>query len=111
MAKKTKGELIVASELPHELLRVVPTLNPKWVIIMEDRNFVGWKSSDSECPNFSQYLVQMQILLTFLEWPAGKQRPNSDLVNEFSVSQICGWDLSWNQGQKVCLKSYITLSE
>ena len=111
MAKQTKGELVVAPELLHELCRVLYGTNvvsEMGHIFMEDRNYVGWKSSDSECPNFSQYLVQMQILVTFMERPAAERRPITDLVNELGVSQICGWDPSWNQGQKVCLNNRVT---
>jgi hypothetical protein len=112
MAKQTNGDLVVAKELLHELSRVLYDINVESEmghIIMEDRNYIGWKSSDSECPNFSYYLVQIQILVTFLERPpAAKHRQFIDLVNELSGSPTCGWDPSWNQDQQVCLNSYIT---
>ena len=108
-AKQLKGELIVATELLHELSRILYGTNLEsktGPIAMEDLKYVyGWKTCYFDCPNFSQYLVQMQILVTFLERPAAKRRPIIDLVNELSTSQTCGWDPSWNQGQKVCLNS------
>jgi hypothetical protein len=113
MDKQTKGELVVALELLKELSHVLYGTNVESEtahILMEDRNYVGWKSSDSDCPNFSQYLVQVQILVAFLERPAAERRPIIDLVSELSVSQTCGWDPSWDQGQKVCLNSYTTLN-
>ena len=114
MAKQTKGDLVVAKELLYEHSRVLYDITDESEmghIVMEDRNYVGWKSSDSECPNFSHYLVQMQILVTFFErLPAAKHRRFIDLVNELSGSQTCGWDPSWNRDQQVCLNSYITFN-
>ena len=109
-AKHLKGELIVAPGLLQELINVLyeSEMGP---IAMEDLKYVyGWKTCYFDCPNFSQYLVQMQILVTFLERPAAKWRPIIDLVNELSTSQTCGWDPSWNQGQKVCLHSYTAVN-
>jgi len=85
MARQTKGDLVVAKELLYELSHVLYGTDggsETGHIIMVDRNYVGWKSSDSECPNFSHYLVQMQILVSFLERPAAKNRPIIDLVND-----------------------------
>lgn len=108
MAKQTKNDLVVAKKLLHEHSRVLYGTNVESEmghIVMEDRNYVDWKSSDSECPNFSHYLVQIQVLVAFLERPAAKHLPIIDLVNELSGSWTSGWDPSWNQSKQVCLIS------
>jgi hypothetical protein len=96
MAKQTKGDftdLVVGKELLYELSRFLYGANVESEtghmahIWMEERNFVGWKSSDSECPNFSQYLAQIQILVNFLERTTAKHWPIIDLVDELSGSQ------------------------
>jgi hypothetical protein len=43
-------------------------------IVMEDRNYVGWKFSVPNAQTFSQYLVQMQILVTFFKLERSKTK-------------------------------------
>lgn len=110
--KQSKGHLVVAKELLMKLSVVLHVNGESEAahIYMEDRNYAGWKTSDSDCPNFSQYLEQIQILVTFFERPAAKHRPIIDLVKELRASQTCGWNSRWDQNQEVCLNSYITLN-
>lgn len=105
--KQTKGDLVVAKELLYEFSRVLYGTENGNHIHMEDRKYIVWKTTDPKCPTFSQYIEQMQILVTFLEQPAAKDKPIVHLVDKLDVSKTCGWDSSWNKDLKVCLKLYI----
>jgi predicted nucleotidyltransferase len=112
MAKQIKGDFVVAKELLYELSRVLYGVNVESEMghmPMEIPNYVGWKTSDPECPNFSQYLAQMKTLVTFLDQPRANHRPITHLVDELRDSQTCGWNSSWNRDQQVCLNSDIVL--
>ena len=105
--KQTKGDLVVAKELLYEFSRVLYGNEKGNHIHMEDQKYILWKTTDPKCPTFSQYIEQMQILVTFLEQPAAKDKPIIHLVDKLDVSKTCGWDSSWNKDLKVCPNFYI----
>ena len=97
--KQRKGDLIVAKQLLNELGRVLYGAKDSETgyLYMEDRKYVFWKIFDSDCPNFSHYIAQLRILVTFLEQPAAKDKPIVHLADKLSDSDTCGWDPSWNK--------------
>lgn len=64
----------MTKELPYDLSHLLYGVNVESKMahmIMEDQNYISWKTSDPECPNFSQYVVQIKTLVDFLEqWGA-----------------------------------------
>jgi hypothetical protein len=64
----------VTKELPYDLSHLLYGVNVESKMahmIMEDQNYISWKTSDPECPNFSQYVVQIKTLVDF--WNSGEQ--------------------------------------
>ena len=103
--KQRKGDLIVAKELLNELGHVLYGAKDSKTgyLYMEDRKYIFWKTFGSNCPNFSHYIAQLQILVTILEQPAAKDKPIVHLVDKLSDSDTCGWDPSWKKDLQVCL--------